>query len=95
MLELANLSSTEEKVNQIKELCLSWSTHKTATRNQLQKLTGRLLYVHRCVQPGSIFVKLNFESFRVSSNQRLHSFASSFFKTLLGSILSWISSMVL
>ena len=47
----------KEKLLEIKQLCCNWAKCTTATRNQLQKLTGKLLYVHRCVQPDCMFVK--------------------------------------
>ena len=50
------LSIPTEKVLEIKQLCFNWAKHTTATRNQLQKLTGKLLYLHRCVQPARMFV---------------------------------------
>ena len=46
----------DEKLKNIKELCNYWKSKITATRNQLQKLTGKLLYRHRCVKPSRIFL---------------------------------------
>ena len=50
------LSIPGDKINEINDLCLGWSKRTTAAKNQLQKLTGKLLYVHRCVQPTCMFV---------------------------------------
>ena len=50
------LSIPNDKIVEVKELCLQWAHRATATRNQLQKLTGKLLYIHRCVEPARMFV---------------------------------------
>ena len=50
------LSIPKDKLLEIKLLCGYWAKRTTATRNQLQKLTGKLLCIHRCVQPARMFV---------------------------------------
>ena len=50
------LSIPKEKLLEVKQLCCDWAKRTTATRNQLQKLTGKLLYIHRSVQPARMFV---------------------------------------
>ena len=49
------ISIPKDKLRSIKNLCSYWSTQVQATRNQLQKLTGELLYIHKCVKPSHIF----------------------------------------
>ena len=50
------ISIPDDKLENIKSLCSYWSTQVQATRNQLQKLTGKLLYIYRCVKPSHIFL---------------------------------------
>ena len=40
----------------IKQLCRKWTCKTHATRNVLQKLTGKLLYIHHCVKPSRLFL---------------------------------------
>ena len=35
-------------------LCNKRATYAQNTKNQLQKLTGKLIYIHRCVKPAPI-----------------------------------------
>ena len=46
----------EEKMLEIKSLCNKWAYKTSATRQQLQSLLGKLLYIHRCVRPSRLFV---------------------------------------
>ena len=41
------LKIPDEKTEHIKQLCVHWSSKTVATRNQLQKLVGKLIYIHR------------------------------------------------
>ena len=41
---------------EVKEMCSKWIDRTYASRRQLQKLTGKLLYIHRCVRPARLFV---------------------------------------
>ena len=45
-----------QKLNDIKQICRKWTYKYSATKNQLQKLTGKLLHIHRCVQPARLFL---------------------------------------
>ena len=46
----------EEKMLEIKSLCNKWAYKTSATRQQLQSLLGKLLYIHRCVRRSRLFV---------------------------------------
>ena len=52
----ATLTIPLQKLNDIKQICKKWTYKHCATRNQLQKLTGKLLHIHRCVQPTRLFL---------------------------------------
>ena len=45
-----------EKLNEIKQLCNFWLTKKHASKNDLQKLVGKLIYIHCCVKPARLFI---------------------------------------
>ena len=46
----------EDKLCEIHNSCIQWSTQTRATKNQLQSIAGQLLYVHKCVKPARLFV---------------------------------------
>ena len=50
------LTIPEDKLQEVVELCNIWRTRRFATRKALQKLLGKLIYVHRCVKPARLFV---------------------------------------
>ena len=39
----------------IRKLCVKWVGKEVTTRNQLQKLLGKLLYINRCIKPARLF----------------------------------------
>ena len=41
------LAIPDQKLNDIKHLCVQWLNRRHASRNQLQKLLGHLLYIHK------------------------------------------------
>ena len=43
-------------MSEIVQLCQFGASQKVATKNQLQKLVGKLIYIHRCVQPARLFI---------------------------------------
>ena len=43
------------KLKEIKNLCYKWTHKEAATRNQLQKLLGKLLYINICIKPARLF----------------------------------------
>ena len=44
------------KMQEVVALCKKWASQTRATKNQLQKLAAKLLYIHRCVKPAHIFI---------------------------------------
>ena len=44
------------KLKEIQEICKSWHTKKIAQKKQLQRLVGKLLYIHKCIKPARLFV---------------------------------------
>ena len=74
----------KDKLLEIKQLhvCCDWAKHTTATRNQLQKLTGKLLYVHRCVQPAHMFVNRILGVLRSAPMRGKVTLPSGFFKDI-------------
>ena len=49
------LSIPDEKLQKIKSLCSNWAVKQKATRVQIQKLLGHLLYIHKCIPPARLF----------------------------------------
>ena len=50
------LSIPDEKVNKIEQLCKNWFVKNMATRNQIQKLLGHFLYLHKCMLSTRFFI---------------------------------------
>ena len=50
------ISISEEKLGEIVALCLDRSTRGKSNKKALQSLVGSLLYIHKCVRPGRLFV---------------------------------------
>jgi len=44
-----------DKLDSVHSACEQWASKTKATRNQLQSLTGSLLYIHKCVKPARLF----------------------------------------
>ena len=76
------LSIPKGKLFEIKELCCNWAKRITATRNQLQKLTGKLLYLHRCIQPAYMFVNRTLGVLRSVPVKGKVTLGSGFFKDI-------------
>ena len=49
------LSIPDEKLEKIRCLCVNWASKQKATRNQIQKLLGHLLYLHKFIPPARLF----------------------------------------
>ena len=54
--DTGTLTIPDEKIYQIKKLCAQWVSKSVATKNQLQKLVGKLIYIHCCVKPARLFI---------------------------------------
>ena len=73
------LKIPEVKMQEIVELCQKWVTQTHATKNQLQKLTGKLLYIHRCVKPARIFINRILTVLRSAPQKGVVQLPSAFF----------------
>ena len=62
------LKIPDEKMAEIKSLCKNLAQKITATKQQLQSLLGKLLYIHRCVRPSRLFVNRMLALLRSSHN---------------------------
>ena len=83
------ISIPNDKLENIKNLCRYWSNQVQATRNQLQKLTGKLLYIHRCVKPSHIFLNRILQVLRNTPMKGYTPLPLSFFKDL-----SWFNAFL-
>ena len=46
----------DDELQEIKEICNHWQFKKHAIRNELQKLVGKLIYIHRCVKLARLLI---------------------------------------
>jgi hypothetical protein len=58
------VSIAPEKIAQIRNLLKTWSVKTHATRHELQKVLGKLLYISRCCHPARLFVGRMLETLR-------------------------------
>ena len=49
------LTIPDKKIQKIKTICHNWMFKSKASRSQLQKLVGNLLYLHKCIPPARLF----------------------------------------
>ena len=76
------LSIPQEKLQEIKNLCKSW-THKTVvTKQQFQSLLGSLLYVSKCIKPAHIFLNCMLQLLRSHHDSKKFTLNSEFFRDL-------------
>ena len=52
----STISIPAEKLTHICRMITEWSTKTSCSKRQLQSLLGNLLYVHKCVRPGRLFL---------------------------------------
>ena len=77
------ISITQSKVQSILDECLSIYSKKHISRHTYQSLLGKLLYVHKCVQPARIFVNRILNLFIKNSNKKFIQLDEDFRKDLL------------
>ena len=73
------LKIPEVKMQEVVALCKKWAVQTHATKNQLQKLTGKLLYIHRCVKPAHIFINRILTVLRNTPQKGMIQLPSAFF----------------
>ena len=83
------MSIPQEKLQQIRGLCTLWSTKTTATRKELQKLVGHLMYLHKCIQPARLFVNRVLQALRNAPLQGRTSLSAAFYKDI-----AWFSKFM-
>ena len=49
------LSIPAEKLQKISKMCHNWLYKDKATRHQVQRLVGHLIYIHKCIPPARLF----------------------------------------
>ena len=65
-----SIAITDEKISGIIDCICEVMNKKSLTKKQYQSLTGRLLYIHRCVKPARIFVNRILALFRKNHNKK-------------------------
>ena len=89
------ISITKAKINTILDECLSINGKKRISRHSFQSLLGKLLYVHKCVQPAHTFVNRILYLFRKYSYKKCIPLDENFKRDLLWFIKFLPSFMVL
>ena len=60
----AKAGTLSEKLQKIKQMCSRWLGKVQATRKQIQKLLGHLLYIHKCIPPARLFTNRILQTLR-------------------------------
>ena len=63
------VSITEEKIQDILNICNLWSVKTHCTKRELQSLLGKLLYITKCVKSSRFFLNRMLELLRSSHKQ--------------------------
>ena len=53
-----------DKLKQIKSVCRQWVGRRSASRQQLQNLLRKLIYIHKCVHPARLFINRMLQALR-------------------------------
>ena len=53
---MGTLSIPFDKLKKISKMCHDWLHKDRATRHQVQRLVGLLIYIHKCIPPARLFV---------------------------------------
>ena len=77
------LKIPENKMLEVKEMCSKWINRTHASRRQSQKLTGKLLYIHRCICPACLFVNRVLGVLRNAPVRGTIQLPQSFFKDIM------------
>ena len=60
-----------EKLQEIVQMCTTWSNKKSCTINQLQSLLGSLLYITKCIRPARYFLNRMLQLLRNNHNRHV------------------------
>ena len=76
------LSIPEEKLQEIKNMCKTWTHKKVITKQQYQSLLGSLLYITKCIKPARIFLNHMLQVLRSHHNSYRFTLKPEFFQDL-------------
>ena len=77
------LKIPESKLQEIHKVCIQFHHRSVASRNQLQKLLGKLLYISRCVKPARAFTNRILTTLREAPTEGHIKLSSEFQKDIL------------
>ena len=64
------ISIPKDKLQQIKDICFSWSSKTYCSKRDLQSLLGSLLYITKCIKPARYFLNRMLALLRQNVNHR-------------------------
>ena len=76
------LSIPVEKLEQIKNMCNTWTLKNRTTKTQLQSLLGSLLYITKCVKPARYFLNRMLDLLRTNHDTRVINLNNDFHQDL-------------
>ena len=59
-----SISIPEQKLLEIKQMCIDWSDKRIVSKNELQSLLGSLLYIIKCAKSSRMFLNHMFQLLR-------------------------------
>ena len=83
------LSIPDEKLQEIKNTCKTWTHKNVVTKQQLQSLLGSLLYISKCIKPARIFLNRMLQLLRSHHDSKKFVLNSEFFRDL-----SWFNTFL-
>ena len=87
------LSISADKLQKIKEMCLHWLGKTQATKKQIQKLLGHLLYIHKCIPPARLFTNRILQTLRATPRVGYVKLSPSFHKDINWFCVFWNNLM--
>ena len=64
------ISISEDKLQEIKQLCSEWTTKTSCGKRDLQSLLGSLLYIAKCVKSSGFFLNIMLQFLTDNTNSR-------------------------
>ena len=83
------ISISDEKLQDIKSLCRSWTDKRNCTTQQFQSLLGSLLYITKCIKPARYFLNCMLQVLSSNANSTRFSLNVDFYKHLC-----WINTFL-
>ena len=81
-IDAATLQIEKSKIQAIYAACLQFSHKQFLSKKTCQSLIGKLIYVHKCVQPAQIFINHILALFRTDAHQKHIKLNKEFFKDI-------------